>query len=401
MKPGHRYHYFLALVGVLLFATAGRAEPLGEVQLISGGACRFPDAAYNSVDAGYLVAWADYTRGARGIFGRRLDSDGRTVGELFRISPIAQTEAFFPAVAYNATDNEYLVTFDTSTTIHGQRIRGLDGTLVGEPFSIGTTQGIRSAVAWSSKSNRYLVAWYLPGRGAAEVSVRLVGGRGELIGEERNLSRDPPYSGYPAVAYATVGDQFLVTWDHEPIENRGRIRGQRLAAATGWELGEAFDITTGGTENRSAIAYDSVRERWLVQYNASPTPGFSYDQFGRFVGSDGKLGEEVPLAHTKAFEGDTLFGGDVAFVPGFGGRFSSSFARDGDATGMAGQESRGDGSPVGGQIDLGTGPYTCLNNAADTKRNRVLTVWEGLRGKEHFIYGRLFQCQEAPPKTTR
>ena len=202
-----------------------------------------------------------------------------------------------------------------------------------------------------------LVVYYFPGGGGAEVFERRIRfgedykSGFELVGEEINLSRDAPYSGYPAVAYAAHGDQFLVTWDHEPQENHGYVRGRRISAATGELLGNPFDIATSGTDNRSAIAYDSGRQRWLVQYNSARTRGNSYDQFGRIVAADGTLGDEIPIATSTAFEGDTLFGGDIAFVPGHGGRFFSSFAREGRGTegGMAGQELSADGTRLGEQ----------------------------------------------------
>jgi hypothetical protein len=195
------------------------------------------------------------------------------------------------------------------------------------------------------------------------------------------------------VAYAADGDQFLVAWDHEPTENVGHIRGQRIAAATGQPLGAAIDIATGGTENRPTIAYDTLRKRWLVQYNEANGPGLSYNQSARFVDAEGRLLEPIAIARTKAFEGETHFGGDLTFAPGHGGRFFASFPREAGMASMAGQELLADGRPAGPQQNLGTGPYTCLANAANTKRNEFLTVWEGLDGREHFIHARLVGAQ--------
>jgi hypothetical protein len=287
------------------------------------------------------------------------------------------------------------VTFDTSRSIGGQRVRGSDGALLGDNFVIGKAAGgIRSALAWSSQSDNYLVAFFAPGGGRTEIFARRVDKLGRVIEDERNLSRDANYSGYPAVAYSETGDQFLVTWDHEPAENVGNIRGQRVSAASGRLLGETLEIATTGTENRSTIAYDNLRKRWLVQYNESATRGLSYNQAGRFVETDGTLGNSIAIARTTAFEGDTLFGGDLAFTPGLRGRFFSSFASESDSAGMSGQELLASGAPSGPQVKLGTGPYTCLNNAADTRLNRFLTVWEGLDGKMHFIHTRLFETRK-------
>lgn len=389
--------FLIAIVGTLGLPIDLLAEPLGKTVVISGSGCRFPDVAYNNARGEYFVVWADYTSSPRGIFGRRVSSDGTVVGDCFRISPPDEKEAYFPAVAYCQSNDEYLVTFDSSTVVQGQLIHG-DGTLRGKSFAIGVTQGIRSAIAWSDKSKCCLIVYYAPDRGGAEVLARRirlshenrVGG--ELLGEELNLSQDRPYSGYPAIAYAADEDQFLVTWDHEPRENRGHIRGRRIAAGTGELLGDPFDIAASGADSRSCIAYDSMSERWLVQYNSARTRENSYDQYGRFVATDSTLGDEIPIATSTLFEGDTLFGGDVAYVPNNKGCFFSSFARDGDAGGMAGQVLGPDGMQMDGQVELAIGPYTSLNNAADARMDRVLTVWEGLDGKTHSIRGRIFAC---------
>src|SRR5262245_27184519 len=73
----------------------------GETRIISGGGCRFPDAAFNGTNGNYLIVWADYTSGARGVFGRRLNSEGVPAGDVFRISSAKEAESLFPAVSYN------------------------------------------------------------------------------------------------------------------------------------------------------------------------------------------------------------------------------------------------------------------------------------------------------------
>jgi hypothetical protein len=152
-------------------------------------------------------------------------------------------------------------------------------------------------------------------------------------------------------------------------------------------------VTTGGAKDRSCVAYDSVNHRWLVQFNNGANAGFSYDQYGQFVDPDGTLrGSQFPIAHTPAFEGDTQFGGDVAFVP-IAQRYFSSFGTD---TGMGGQESFVNGSPVGMQVVLGAGYFTSLNNAADPQRNRFLTTWEGLVGGSWYVLAQLCAASIKP-----
>jgi len=262
-------------------------------------------------------------------------------------------------------------------------VRGSDGALMGTNFAIGTLYGgIRSAVAWSPVNNVYLVTYWGNSGGVIDIFGQRVSGNGALLGGNFNISNDPQFSGYPAVAWGASGNQFLVTWDNED----GNIYGRRVDPATGALLGSTIIVTTGGAKDRSCVAYDSVNNRWLVQFNNNANAGFSYDQYGQIVNPDGTpSGGMIPLAHTASFEGDTQFGGDVAFVPG-ARRFYSSFGTD---TGMGGQESSTNGAVVGPQIVLGTGYFTSLNNAADPQRNRFLTTWEGLVSGSFHVIGQL------------
>jgi len=387
---------FCRFAVLLLLAAASLAGPVraalvGGTLQISGGGCRFPDVAYSTVSRKYLVVWVDYN--VTRIFGRLVGGDGAMTGGSFVISE-AGFGGLYPAIACNSASNEFLVTWDDTGgrggVIYGQRVRGSDGALLGTNFAIGSHYGgIRSAVSWSAASSCYLVVYYVPGGVNGEVYGQRVSGGGALLGAIFNISNDTVFSGYPAVAWGSSGNQFLVTWDNED----GNIHGWRVDAASGALLGGRIVVTSGGAKDRSCIAYDSVNSRWLVQFNNNANVGFSYDQYGQLVNSDGSLtGGLIPLAHTTAFEGDTQFGGDVAFEPG-AGRFFSSFGTD---SGMGGQESSASGAPIGLQVSLGTGYYTSLNNAADPDSHRFLTAWEGLVGS-YQIFGQLYGVTLSSP----
>jgi hypothetical protein len=268
--------------------------------------------------------------------------------------------------------------------IAGQRVRGSDGALLGGNFAACSVNGGgRSAVAWSSTSNTYLVAC----SNFDEVYCQRLSNTGASLGGVFNISNEAFFSGYPAVSYGLSGNQFLVTWDY----NDGNIRAQRIDAGTGAFLGPKFDVTPGGANDRSCSAYDHANGRWLVQFNRN-NAGFSYDQYGQLVTTSGSLvGSLIPIAATTGFEGDTFFGGDVAFTPGTA-RYLSSFGTD---FGTGGQESHASGAPVATQIQLASSGGS-LNNAADTNLNRFLTVWENLTGGLHYATGQLFEATANP-----
>lgn len=377
----HNLPGLAALVGLLIGALPVCAGPLGAGEFVIATNARFPDVAYNSTDGTYLVVYMQYPAPAQ-ICGRFVTADGAVSGDAITISTGVTTYTLFPSIAYNATDNEFLVTWDDERggdTTWGQRVRGSDGALLGPNFQISPGHGVRSAAAWNAAHNVYLVAYWTVS--TSEVRHRRVSNTGALLGSEVNVSNDTAFSGYPAVA-SDNGNQFLVTWDYEVVENVLSIRGRRVDASTGAALGNQIVVSDSGREGRSCIAFDPGSSRWLVQFNQS-NPGQSFDQYGQFVSVTGSLvGGNFPIAATQNFEGDTQFGGDIAFAPqpaapaGGPGRYFSSFATQ---AGMGGIESLPSGAPVTPQtVVLGTGlAYFSLNNAADTNLDRFLTVWEG------------------------
>ena len=153
-----------------------------------------PALAYNSVDDEFLVAWVGAQPGTTftesEVYAQRLSADGSTVGSAFQISQcgapgdgLADVGSTFGAplsLAYNPTDNQYLVVWrcddvgdsnivDGEFEITGQIVRG-DGTLaLADDLQISSTGGDNGQnpqydaeapqVAWNSASQQYLVVW--------------------------------------------------------------------------------------------------------------------------------------------------------------------------------------------------------------------------------------------------
>src|SRR5688572_3031037 len=114
---------WLAILMVVLGASGTgqlHAALLGNNFEISGPGCRFPDVAFGTVSKKYLVVWADYN--VTRIFGRLVTDVGTTAGDAFQISE-APAGGLFPAVAYNALNDEFFVTWDDfgrrGDVIHG------------------------------------------------------------------------------------------------------------------------------------------------------------------------------------------------------------------------------------------------------------------------------------------
>jgi hypothetical protein len=331
----------------------------------------------------YLVVWCDYNTVT--AWGRLLDPNADPATEPFQISA-APARAYYPAVAYNALDDEFLVTWDQETSdvpqpIHGQRVRAGDGALVGANFAVGSVDGaIRSRVAFSQTSGTYLVVSFLGA--VTEVWADRLDRAGTRLAGTVNLSADAIYSGYPDVSWGAAGDRFLATWDAED----GSIHGRLVEAASG-ATGDLILVSPPGGHDRSSSAYDKAAARFMVLFNKQDNPGYSYDQYARLVAADGALvGEPFAVAHTPGFEGETLLGTDLAFATGLGG-YLASYQTD---TGLSGQEIEAAGAPRGAAVVFVSGAAGAMANASDGGR-RFLAVWEHQDGGPHHIVGQLYE----------
>ncbi len=369
----------------MAWVASAQAGTVGGNLSLTGPDCSFPDVAYSPEEDCYLAVWVDYgVPGLPAVRGRFIDltDDGLVPQPAFDVSDPAE-RAFFPSVAYNPTNREFLVTFDRENaqglpplSIRGRRVSASQQTVEGGVFSISTTiNGQESAAAWSTTSRCYVVVY----SNRVNVYAQRLDATGGLIGGELTINDASAASLYPAISWNPIADTFLIAWIHAPpVGNLDYVRRRRISAA--WQLlDDPQTITDGGHESHPTMVHDDVSGRWIVQYNDNSHPGQSFDQYARFVRDDGTPdGGAFPIANTSYFEGDTILGSDIAFAPAAGMYFSSFTVVP---TGVCGQLCSRAGYRLRGQVVLGPqGPDGNLmrhSNAADTFRNRFLTVWDG------------------------
>ena len=310
-----------------------------------------PAVAWNASANEYLVVWSgDDDTGVLDdngfeIFGQRLNGAGGEVGDNdFRISdmgPVGNTDfdAFTPAVAWNATANEYLVVWsgdddtgvldDNGFEIFGQRIDGAGGEVGDNDFRIsdmgpvGNTDfdAFTPAVAWNASANQYLVVWsgdddtgVLDDNGFEIFGQRLNGAGGEVGDNDFQISDMGPDLNTdlaaltPAVAWNATANEYLVVWsgddDTGVLDDNGfEIFGQRLDGAGG-EFGDNdFQISDMGPVLNTdlaaltpAVAWNASANEYLVVWSGDDDTGVlddnGFEIFGqRLNGAGGEVGD--------------------------------------------------------------------------------------------------------------
>jgi uncharacterized repeat protein (TIGR01451 family)/uncharacterized repeat protein (TIGR02543 family) len=305
-----------------------------------------PAVAYNATNREYLIVWygddtgGDLVDNEVEIFGQRIDADtGAEIEGDFRISDMGPDGSIdyrgqSPRVAWNATNNEYLVVWqgddntapliDNEFEIFGQRINA-DGTQIEGNFRIsdmgpdGDTNYIALSpdVVWNSANNEYLVVWYGDDDTAPLVDnefeifgQRIDGATGaEIEGDFRisDMGDDAEFdpfvrSGFraadPRVTYNTANNEYLVVWqgddDTAPlVDNEFEVFGQRINA-DGTQIEGNFRISDMGPDGSTSffvsnpnVTYNPVDNEYLVVWagddDTSPLIDDEREIFGQLL----------------------------------------------------------------------------------------------------------------------
>jgi len=305
------------------------------------------DVVYNSVDNEYLVVWHgdDTDQGLalseQEVFVQRIEGD-RTQGDEvgtndIRVSDMgglndATYNAVSTHVAYNSTDDEYLVVWmsddnvgsliDEEFEVFGQRLDGPDASEVGtNDFRISDVGGSGSAarqassanVAFNSINNEYLVVWHADDSDAGlddnEQEVfgqRLDGIDGSEVGNNDFRISDMGGTGDsgldarpPEVSHSPARNEYLVVWsgddNNSPLVNgENEIFGQFIFGdhTDGDETGtNDFRLSDMGTNGDTlidaflpAVDYNSVVDEYAIVWHGDDDDlGLADDEFEVFL----------------------------------------------------------------------------------------------------------------------
>lgn len=258
-------------------------------------------------------------------------------------------------VAYNATNNQYLVVWqgddnvgglsDGEFEIFGQRIDAANGNPIGSnDFRISdmgtngvlTLDAVAPSVTWNSTNNEYLVVWSgddaTVGMADGEYEIfgqRIVGATGAEVGTNDFRISDVGTDGDPlrdandpAVVYNSTLNEYLVLWSGDEISDEEyEIYGQRLSAATGAEVGvNDFRLSDMGADGDPLYdaelpraAYAASRGEYLVVWQGDDNTGLlangEFEIFGqRVVAATGtEIGTNDQRLSDMGADGDIAF----------------------------------------------------------------------------------------------
>ena len=308
-----------------------------------------PAGTYNPDSNQFLVVWQrDHSSvgneeedDEHEIYGQLLQADGTEIGNDFRISDmgpdgVEQFDAEYPAVTYNAVTGQYLVVWDGDDNggdlledhqeIFGQLLEA-NGQETGEndfritytgPDSDPDFDTVLPAVAYNPVSNHFFVASQsdlevFPGGEEDEIVGQLLAANGDDAGTGSvrlsNMGADENFhANDPAVAYNSVDNEYLVVWSaddniSENVDNELEIRGQRIDAATGAEVGlNDFRISRMGPDKNAnyqasspAVAYNARLNQYLVVWGGNEVGLGSAETeiYGQILKADGaEIGED-------------------------------------------------------------------------------------------------------------
>lgn len=331
--------------------------------------------AFNSTDGEFMVAWYDSrVSGQNNIYAQRVDAaDGSTLAGNATIiagSP-SQSDS---AIAYNPTDNRYLVSWRNQSGAPGSagfnhtfgRLVGADGVPVSGPVDLANS-GLEPTMTYNPVSNEFFVeARNFAGGGPGGIRARRITAAGLPTGPDISLSA----AGAPApagqVAYDSNNNRYLGTWRNQVD---GDLRG-RIIDAAGTPLTAEFIIsaTFPNSGLAGSLAFDPVNDRYLAvlgTFSGGPI-------IGQLVNSDGTLSGGNFTVHDTAANVNPFVAYDTANHV-----FLVAWTANGAVTAKLLDE---DGNQLGDDLTVAAGSgIGAPRIAADSNAGGFLVAWKDNR----------------------
>jgi len=234
-----------------------------------------PSIAWNTTQHEYLVVWADSRNGETAdLYGKRLKADGSLLGADFPVSQAPYGQGS-PDLVWNATLNEYLVVWQDlrRNPVAGvPQLIGIRLTQAGVPIGEEIIVDAHSsgqydpAIAWNSSANEYLVTWTSDryGLGPDNIYARGIDSQGKVIGNTFAVTSNSYEHSAANVAYNSLSDEYLITWSGGAESPCRDVYAQRVSA-DGLLIAAEIPIATGANEQCAPqLAWNPQVDQYLI-----------------------------------------------------------------------------------------------------------------------------------------
>jgi hypothetical protein len=256
---------FATAVAVLSVAldAAAQATRIGDTFAVAGATSvnhRFPSVSFDAANDAYLVVWGVFP-----VHARFVSPNGVPLGSAVKVSMATASSAVRVACGkeVNACLVAWLEEAGTTVKVVGRLIRYSGGsvTFITDPFVIATTPAnlqFAPAVAFSSASHQFLVAWSASGG----IFGQLVSGSGSPVGSI--ITVDSALVEFaPTATYNSAQNEFMLAYEFESGATSG-VRGQRLDGTTGAFLNTPNTLIASTYERYPEITYNSTDNQYLT-----------------------------------------------------------------------------------------------------------------------------------------
>ena len=278
-----------------------------------------PDVAYNSVENAFFVLWTaapgeESQTAASFIAGQKISSSGKVLGDPVQV---VQTEniLLMPRVLFNPDKNQYLVIYCEAEDYFN--IKGVildsDGKAVGEHFKVSDVPSnqFHYSMAFNSKKNQFFITYNDYRNEVSDVFGVIFDETGAVVKEEFLISKAVGHQVNPVACYNPKDDTYLINWEdfrahgdsitaYDTLEVMTDIYGALLSADGTTLLNNipmcADADTVNGDQRFNGIAYNPKTNQFLVSWTDTRESLQNTGIVGRIVEADGTMpGEDFPL----------------------------------------------------------------------------------------------------------
>ncbi len=173
---------------------------------------------------------------------------------------------------------------------------------IGSTFVIRNDPGVAEvdpAVAYNLARREFLVVWCNDRPDYPDIQAQRLNWDGTPIGGPFYIASGSVRRRHPAVAYNSIRNEYLVVWEHDAgVGTLASIRG-RVVSALG-EVGPSEIVISHGPELKHcfgpAVAYGSMHDRYLVVWERFVTGGVSGDIEGQLISGSVLQGDNIRIA---------------------------------------------------------------------------------------------------------